>query len=342
MQWTAIPICVPTCGPPPQIRAAKILNQTFQADRSQIGSVVHYTCAIGLTLISTQTIVCQSNGTWSAMPVCKYGGLIITSCGEPPEIAHGYPATRSYTTTKFTWFDKVTYSCEIGYHSEWNDPTITCNMNGTWPFPPKCVPDASCGAAPIVTNGFVQDQNFVGHRSRPSSTVRYRCRSGYRLNGTAVIRCRPDLEWTTAPRCELINCGMAPVVSNALIFNQSYPVNQVAMDGDRVTYQCNPGYYIPDGKATIVCLFDGLWTPEPRCVPGSGNGTGIVDEQTCGLAPLLSGGNIRNATFDITQTSGIADKVWYTCRDNFQLVGRDIIVCRPDTLTWTAMPQCVN
>ena len=261
-------------------------------------------------------------------------------------------------TSRQTWTDLIVYECDIGYHLGTSWDSISCQANGTWTVAPVCNPNPSCGGAPIVPNGIVIFTNFTNQRSEIRSVVQYKCRSGYRLNGSEIIICNEDQKWSAVPTCEINTCPPAPQIANAVIFNQTFPEGTQAYDGDRVAYQCNQGYIPLNRKATMVCLFDGRWTLEPQCIPGEEvpitepetttfafTTSGVTRPQTCGAPNLIENGDIEFASFNYQSiTSKPGDRVLYDCNEGYGLepnVGTNPVYCDRLSLEWSAMPRCI-
>ena len=171
---------------------------------------------------------------------------------------------------------------------------ITCQNNGQWSTRPECVdPNSvpttrpttpttttkapSCGSAPRVANGYIITQDFTDPISRYGSLVQYGCSTGFKINGPSLALCEANYRWTEVPTCVQeridgkLTCGEPPQVKSGRLVQKTYV--GLPFDGDRVTYQCDPGFIAYQNKTTIVCLFDGRWTPEPLCVLGTNAGT---------------------------------------------------------------------
>ena len=201
----------------------------------------------------------------------------------------------------------------------------------------RIVLTASCGAAPLITNGFVYSTNFTADLSEFGSYIRYRCRSGYKLMGLDISFCEANLQWSTLPTCEILFCPTPPQIPRAQLFNRTWPDSRRPQDGDRASYVCEPGYQVEAGTNTIVCLYDGSWTPEPNCV------TNVPDSPvTCGAVPRVAFGSIQSASFaydDGRSKSSIGDNIVYLCDPQFVLSGSANVRCLEDG-TWTALPTC--
>ena len=60
--------------------------------------------------------------------------LLFTECGPPVAIENG----QSSGLTGLLVGDTVTYSCDAGYELTLSEPTITCQIFGTWETAPGC------------------------------------------------------------------------------------------------------------------------------------------------------------------------------------------------------------
>ncbi|XP_035223084.1 CUB and sushi domain-containing protein 3-like [Stegodyphus dumicola] len=160
--------------------------------------------------------------------------------------------------------------------------------------------------------------------------LRFRCNRGYTRVGPRVILCENG-EWTAqVPQCVKMECEEPPSISNG-----KYTV-KTSEDGRKVigstaTYTCDAGFEIEnDTSAVLTCELDLKtndihWSnPTPRC----------KKKKSCpdpGVS--VDGARKGNCCF-------VGDVLMYSCKEGFELVGIDTLVCLP-TGNWSApRPLC--
>ncbi|XP_053397254.1 uncharacterized protein LOC123551744 isoform X2 [Mercenaria mercenaria] len=116
--WSDSPECQPIDCSDPTPESGNVDDKNFQ-----YGSVIEVTCIEGYKLNGNSSIICQTNSTWSIIPVCDQ-----IEC-ETMNITNGH-----FDTALGTTFGKTaTQSCDTGYTFA-GDETVTCleaGWNGT-------------------------------------------------------------------------------------------------------------------------------------------------------------------------------------------------------------------
>ncbi|XP_073243400.1 CUB and sushi domain-containing protein 1-like [Porites lutea] len=266
------------------------------------GGSVKFVCDKNCTLVGTDVIYCQANGSWSSpVPRC------FANCQSPGDINHGLQFGNNYTHGK-----TVRYFCNPGYTLE-GEVALTCE-DGRWNTDtPKCKavecddPGKPSNGEQIVKKGYVY-----------GGSVKFVCDKNYTLVGTDVIYCQANRSWSSfVPRC-LANCRSPGVLNNGLKIGKNYT------HGKTVRYSCNLGYTL-EGEAKLTCV-DGRWnTTTPKCKavecgnPGKPtNGKQIVRKG------YVYGGSVK-----------------FVCDENYTVVGADVMFCQANKSWSSSVPRCV-
>ncbi|TRY57481.1 hypothetical protein DNTS_014228 [Danionella cerebrum] len=186
------PVCVVvSCGPPPEVPHAVALfsSQTYQ-------SIVSYICFSGLSLVGSQNLTCQVNGTWSSpTPVCEHTNSVASGCERIKDLLNGKVLEHNLTTGR-----ALEFHCNKGYTLQ-GESLIMCVGNDSWrSSAPVCIPK-SCPPPPGSSN---QMAFLVGQ------SILISCPKGQRVKGNlgkavATLTCRSDQTWTPISAvCETI------------------------------------------------------------------------------------------------------------------------------------------
>lgn len=287
----------------PDLRVAS--NVRFLGNDFSVGSTVEFYCGgAGYAVTGKRSLVCLQNETWNGRaPTCER-----VSCPAPPALTNAVVATESYR-----YGDVVTYACHRGYRMQ-GEASISCDANGRWSNVTAVCNAVWCGDPPPVQNAkaVVDGQHF---RDRGY----YVCNEGYDMHGSNVVQCSADEVWTgSLPHCELVTCGVVPVIPHAstIVHKTTY--------GSKASYECNRGYILR-GSSLVECKANGTWAYEnrPICVPVE-----------CGDPPPIRNGDVRAPE---TSFDGIAT---YFCFEGFKLIGKPVVHCA-DTGQWSGTgPRC--
>ncbi|XP_047435631.1 complement component receptor 1-like protein isoform X5 [Mugil cephalus] len=291
----AIPIQAQDCSRPlgnPNTRLsdANILLQTFPD-----GTQVSFVCEVGYLRAGGSPQITCTAGVWSTLMLkCER-----KNCGALGEVSNGdvdYPEGTLFG-------DKAVISCNDGYMLVGRNE-ITCGDRGWDSRLPVCQ-EMTCESPPVVTDAtFSPDKETYGNRE----SVKYTCKSGYTLNGTAHLFCSDGGIFTPdPPTCVRVQC-YEPSVANAEWVRGSRPPYGYL---SAVTYQCRPGYKM-NGESTLTCGINSQWLPGiPTC-----------ERKNCGAL-----GNVSNGDVDYPQGTLFGDKAVISCNDGFMLVGKKEITC---------------
>ncbi|WAR04314.1 SVEP1-like protein, partial [Mya arenaria] len=236
------------------------------------GQEAVYTCNNGYDKFGSTQVLCTANGVWSELlPSCRK-----TSCGSLSN-----PNKGIVRASETTFGEIATYICFQGYTLN-GTVTRTCQANGSWSgLAPVCDIN-DCGRLPSPTNGSVEF-----NATTFMSIARYRCDTGFTLQGFVVRICQQTSEWSDQPpSCQIMNCGSPPALENGGLL----ALPETTVYGTLVTYICNIGYeptgdtnivvhcqtlrmvkasplmaqrYLPNGTTSLTCLASKEWSSEP-------------------------------------------------------------------------------
>ncbi|KAH0506951.1 CUB and sushi domain-containing protein 1 [Microtus ochrogaster] len=159
---------------------------------------VSYQCNPGYLMEPpiSPTIRCTKDGTWNqSRPVCK-----AVLCNQPPLVPHG-----KVEGSDFRWGASISYSCVDGYQLS-HSAILSCEGRGVWKGEvPQCLP-VFCGDPGTPAEGRLSGKSFtfkseVFIQCKPpfvlvGSTVFFRCRKGYHIQGSTTRTCLANLTWS--------------------------------------------------------------------------------------------------------------------------------------------------
>jgi len=192
-KWTRsyIPACQEVyCGPVPQIDNGFAVASTNVSHRG----TASYQCYAGFGFQSGQpieTISCQSDGTWSYLPVCQ-----ASQCPPLPDVENARADILSGRGLNYGTV--VRYTCDEGYERS-GLPALLCQSNGTWSSRVPSCSRMRCHALPELENGYVVDDDseyYFGDEARVE------CHRGYNRIGSNIITCGAEQKFEDLPRCE--------------------------------------------------------------------------------------------------------------------------------------------
>ncbi|XP_065410486.1 complement factor H isoform X2 [Chrysemys picta bellii] len=229
-KWSKQPICEDvTCGAPPAVTNAD--TEKNGKRRYLPGVRVQYKCREGFESMGLNYVTCQGR-VWSQPPICKD-----MRCAAPQEISDGKiqgPKKRRYLPG-----DRVQYRCRQGL-SLIGSVTVTCK-EGKWSQLPLCREAAGkCGFPPAIDYGdtiaFAQAEYDSG------STVKYKCQSFYKMEGSALVSCESG-HWTDPPVC-LKPCTASPeeMEKNNIKLKWSWEKKLYSESGDFIEFMCEDEY----------------------------------------------------------------------------------------------------
>eukprot|EP00058_Branchiostoma_floridae_P027893 XP_002613384.1 hypothetical protein BRAFLDRAFT_68379 [Branchiostoma floridae] len=351
--WSGIqPVCNRTKCPDLAAPAhGYVTSGTFYGDTAT------YSCQIGYEIDGVAVRTCQADKTWRGMePTCTriscpalspptngqmngnsnfYGDQVIFACDLGFELngslslicqsdgtwsgvqpvcnalkcqtltapAHGTVAGGS------SFGDTATYSCDAGYEVV-GTSTRLCQPSRTWSGNEPTCEKLSCASLDAPLNGGISGFNQYG------DTVTFDCSIGFELVGDQTRTCQSDQQWNgTQPYCQRLKCPQLGMITNGGFSGGIFY-------GDYASFMCNAGYEL-QGNTSAVCMDNGQWSnPAPSCIA-----------KECPPLTAPQDGAMTGTFF-------VGDRVTFSCKTGFNLVGSTVIVCK-DTLTWSdTIPKC--
>ncbi|CAH1776940.1 unnamed protein product [Owenia fusiformis] len=150
----------------------------------------------------------------------------------------------------------IEYECDTGY--ETNSSVIICQKNGTW-SEANCT-NVSCDMAPQELQGGTLEEKCIGTNGYYKDNCTYSCNIGYTMNGSNVIQCMEDRNWTAIPECIIKDCGEPGSVEKGTLRYNSTVFNSTA------TVNCDIGHELSSESnmdGIIRCNASGLWDGYP-------------------------------------------------------------------------------
>ncbi|CAL1543396.1 unnamed protein product, partial [Lymnaea stagnalis] len=117
-----------------------------------------------------------------------------------------------------------------------------------------------CGAAPLISYGFVETSTGVDFGSK----ITYACFNGYKLSGNGSVSCLATGNWSTIPSCNaLSSCPQLNIQSANVTW--SLVLNNGTSIGSVYNFTCQQGYKLI-GSPTLICQQNGTWSGQlPTC-----------------------------------------------------------------------------
>ncbi|KAL4236643.1 biological adhesion [Mactra antiquata] len=282
-------------------------NGVLDSAATAVGSIVEHNCNAGYKLHGSRKRVCEKGGYWSGSdPSCS-----LIRCAPPPEVKFAKPFN---ALTQFLHNSKARYTCETGYIISAGDATLTCSDDEKWVGTPPTCALVKCGEPDSISNGkvAVSSYDYQGHGQ-------YLCYLGYRIKGSATIRCDENGNWAgTIPSCVLIDCGEPPHVLNSNILGK-----QQTTFNSTITYECHIGFRIV-GIATTTCEAVGSWSGVPP----------VCEPIACGTPPKIQNGVYVGSDHFYKST------ISYQCLDGYKLIGNPTLECAYDGAWIGERPTC--
>ncbi|XP_068247282.1 sushi, von Willebrand factor type A, EGF and pentraxin domain-containing protein 1-like isoform X1 [Palaemon carinicauda] len=231
-------------------------------------AVVNYECNYSYMIVGPTTRTCGPDMKWTGeQPQCV---VMIAPAGcIVPTIENGRLSNDTRSGTQVPHGSTITVTCEDHYEQSQNLPPSTC-YNSTWTHYPHCHP-ARCKRLPErPRHGMV-----IAPKTAHGMKARYRCKDGYRLQGSSTTICHFG-NWTGhTPRCKIVYCPFPGYLTNGrvlLVGNMGMydyrPYVKKVRNNRQIRYECNRGFYLSEGPPGATCIA-GRWSPKhlPKCDP---------------------------------------------------------------------------
>ncbi|XP_054432422.1 coagulation factor XIII B chain isoform X2 [Pteronotus mesoamericanus] len=307
------------CPPPPLPLNSKI--RTYSTTYRP-GETIRIECELNFEIQGSEEIRCN-NGTWTEPPKCvEVKGK--TACEEPPLVENG--AADLHSRVYYNG-DRVTYSCQSGYHLR-GPKEIICN-HGNWTRPPECAANReTCPAPPGVVNGAIVHGSLASYTA--GSSVEYKCNQYYLLKGEKRSRCEHG-QWSDPPVC-LEPCTVNEEDMKRNNIEMKWKYEGKVLHGDLIDFVCKEGFDLspstPLSALSVQCNRGQV--NYPLCVRKESKGM-------CASPPFIKNGVIVQLKFDPYENGS---SVEYRCFQHYFLQGPKESYCLEGV--WTTPPSCLE
>ncbi|XP_003271454.2 CUB and sushi domain-containing protein 1 [Nomascus leucogenys] len=241
------PVCKAVlCPQPPPVP-----NGTVEGTDFRWGSSISYSCVDGYQLSHSAILSCEGRGVWKGeIPQC-----LPVFCGDP-----GIPAEGRLSGKSFTYKSEVFFQCKSPFILVGSSRRI-CQADGMWSgMQPTCVDPAHNNCPDPGTPHFGIQNSSRGYEV--GSTVFFRCRKGYHIQGSTTRTCLANLTWSgTQTACIPHACRQPETPAHADVRAIDLPTF-----GYTLVYTCHPGFFLAGGSEHRTCKADMRWTGKsPVC-----------------------------------------------------------------------------
>ncbi|KAI0223429.1 hypothetical protein LSAT2_025371 [Lamellibrachia satsuma] len=258
-----------------------------------VGDTVTVTCHADYEMSEggkSRTVVCQSDGRWSAQPQCKP-----ISCSVVPHLANAVANTKVGEIGKI-----VKYTCDgdLLFPSGINTQETQCTGRGVW-YPQLDGCRKRCGPVPYFDHAMVDGP----YTSLIDSVVQLRCQPGHRFSGGEThrsVRCLANRQWDDVDDCKVDQCPTLSIPAHGAVSTKLTDYGMV------VEVKCDTGYHFVDGTTSLAieCVANSQWN---------------VTMQECQEIICASPPSVDNS-----QTTGenytFGDIVSYNCSENMRFM----------------------
>ncbi|XP_067840108.1 CUB and sushi domain-containing protein 1-like [Heptranchias perlo] len=238
------PICkVITCTQPPPVLHGRVQGSDFRWSSS-----VSYTCSEGYQLSLSAVLTCERNGIWRGeVPQC-----LPVFCGDP-----GTPVEGRIEGRTFTYKSEVSFHCRTPFLLVGSSRRF-CQADGFWSgLQPSCIDPTHTICTDPGTPHFGMQNSSQGYEV--GSTVFFKCRKGYHIQGSTTRSCLANLTWSgVQPECIPHSCRQPEMPANVDVRAIELPTL-----GYTLIYTCQPGLYLAGGSEHRACKGDGKWSGKP-------------------------------------------------------------------------------
>ncbi|XP_030793354.1 CUB and sushi domain-containing protein 1 [Rhinopithecus roxellana] len=259
------PVCKAVlCPQPPPVQ-----NGTVEGTDFRWGSSISYSCGDGYQLSHSAILSCEGRGVWKGeVPQC-----LPVFCGDP-----GIPAEGRLSGKSFTYKSEVFFQCKSPFILVGSSRRI-CQADGMWSgVQPACIDPAHNTCPDPGTPHFGIQNSSRGYEV--GSTVFFRCRKGYHIQGSTTRTCLANLTWSgIQTECIPHACRQPETPAHADVRAIDLPTF-----GYTLVYTCHPGFFLAGGSEHRTCKADMKWT---------------------GKSPVCKSKGVREVNETVTKTPGL-------------------------------------
>ncbi|XP_068100068.1 complement factor H-related protein 1-like isoform X2 [Hyperolius riggenbachi] len=252
------------------------------------------------------------HGNIKCLPNGKLSGKGCSKFCYRPNLANG---TYKEHKNAYEVGEYLDYECNEGFLASTKNPEvrIQCTNSG-WTSFPHCN-ESLCGKPEEIANGRVlEGKTEYKHNEKAS----YECSAEYRLSGDGNATCLLG-RWQNVPKCIYTSCEPPANISHVEIIEQK---KNKYSSGDRVFYDCDPGYTTGEANTDYITCEDARWT-EPACT------------MNCDAPPAVTDAELTEI---LKKSYRSGSSVQYECVNFYKLEGRERITCINGV--WDKTPVC--
>ncbi|KAK9956629.1 hypothetical protein ABG768_014348 [Culter alburnus] len=284
-----------------------------------LSSMCTFSCADGYKLSGTAELQCNSSGAWNVPPP----SCAVVTCEQLSAPPHGSMECSSlYGNHSLN--SKCTFSCADGYKLS-GTAELQCNSSGAWNVPPPLCAVVSCEQLSAPPHGLMECSGLYGNHSLNSKCT-FSCAGGYKLSGTAELRCNSSGAWNLPqPSCAVVSCEQLSAPPHGWMECSGLYGNHSL--NSKCKFSCAGGYKLR-GTAELQCTSSGAWNlPQPSCA--------VV---TC--SPVLAPEKSHLTCADIFGKFSFRSSCNVSCDEGYKLRGKATLTCLSDGNWSAATPAC--
>ncbi|XP_068599700.1 complement factor H-like [Brachionichthys hirsutus] len=248
-EWIPTPICERTkC----RLTLPPVAGTRYEPDSRNVfepGETLSVLCGDKFWIVDPKEtsgeVTCNAEGQWSIRPVCQE----VTCDGRKEENVYYWNIG---WVRRLTLWNRVSYSCKMGYVSSDGTDMATCTRDG-WTPKPLCQ-EKKCYKLelPNVPNAEIRRPNKLEYKYNEAAD--YDCKQGYE---GVVIRFCGDFGWSGDSKCIEEHCK-SPRIENAHLTQRG---KRIYKHREQVQYTCQS-----DGGIRYTATCDqGVWTGIYNC-----------------------------------------------------------------------------
>uniref|UniRef100_A0A3B3HKR0 E-selectin n=1 Tax=Oryzias latipes TaxID=8090 RepID=A0A3B3HKR0_ORYLA len=298
------------------------LNCSEPHGKFSFGSRCRMSCDEGFFLNGTADFECSSQATWSTEPA----ECLAKTCPPVSSPAHG-SLVCSDPHGQFSFGSRCASTCEDGFVLNGTEET-NCTSSGMWSqdiprcFVQRCPPLSSLSHGSLACSGPHGEFSFA-------SRCTFTCGRGYLLTGAETTECTSAGTWSKdMPLCRVQQCPRLVKAPQHGRMNCSL-LDPPFSYGSRCDYDCNEGFRMLKGAATVTCEHSGRWSQDvPTCHPVQ-----------CGNIHRMSSRMSMNCSHPLANFS-FGSECIFTCADGFSLNGSTALFCSSSGFWSHRIPTC--
>ncbi|XP_073465842.1 coagulation factor XIII B chain-like isoform X2 [Aquarana catesbeiana] len=264
----AYPTCIrlgQSCGPPPSIQNGEIVG--VKNLKYPSGSIVNYKCANWYTL-EGKAVTCR-HGEWDAKPVCRAPCIVRSTDMLQNNIRRKYALPEDKMKELYSEnLDSIAFECTPGYGiPDEKSLRIQC-MDGVLKYP-KCLKEGFC----VIQQHEMALKHIRYNKGtviENGQSVVFECAEGMVPLNNLEGKC--ERRHINYPKCiSTTSCIVrsTEMLQNNIRLKYASPEDNMkeiySENLDSITFECTPGYGIPDEKSLRIQCLEGV-LKYPKCL----------------------------------------------------------------------------